>query len=103
MPPSRVRYASYYHLWTTIIRNDRPALVGAANRRQDASDVCAASAFEEFRRDPNGRYRVVETIKSLLRQTRARRASQPRMVPVAISIARSTASPAQRLDRRAAR
>jgi adenine-specific DNA-methyltransferase len=27
MPPSRVRYASYYHLWTTICLNDRPERV----------------------------------------------------------------------------
>lgn len=26
MPPSRVRYASYYHLWTTICKNDKPKL-----------------------------------------------------------------------------
>ena len=24
MPPSRVRYASYYHIWTTIIKHDKP-------------------------------------------------------------------------------
>ncbi|MDR2768923.1 MAG: DNA adenine methylase, partial [Treponema sp.] len=24
MPPSRVRYASYYHIWTTICLNDKP-------------------------------------------------------------------------------
>jgi adenine-specific DNA-methyltransferase len=28
MPPSRVRYAAYYHLWTTICLNDRPKLFG---------------------------------------------------------------------------
>ena len=27
MPPSRVRYAAYYHLWTTICLNDRPPAV----------------------------------------------------------------------------
>ncbi len=30
MPPSRVRYASYYHIWTTICLNDRPELFGKA-------------------------------------------------------------------------
>jgi len=34
---TRVRYASYYHFWTTLIKNDRPQLVGAANRREDLS------------------------------------------------------------------
>ena len=38
MPPSRVRYAAYYHLWTTIIQNDKPALFGKANRREDSRD-----------------------------------------------------------------
>jgi len=72
MPPSRVRYASYYHIWTTICLNDRPPLVGAANRRADAGDVYAASAFEDFRRDANGRYTVVNTIAQLLARTNAR-------------------------------
>ncbi len=34
---TRVRYASYYHLWTTIVKNDKPVVVGASNRREDAS------------------------------------------------------------------
>ena len=34
---TRVRYASYYHLWTTLVKNDNPAVVGAANRRYDCS------------------------------------------------------------------
>jgi len=38
MPTSRVRYFSYYHLWTTIVRNDKPEIGGAANRRKDSSD-----------------------------------------------------------------
>jgi len=72
MPPSRVRYASYYHLWTTICLNDRPQLTGVANRRKDVGDVQAASIFEEFRRAPNGRYVVIEAIERLIRQTRAK-------------------------------
>ncbi|HEU4834764.1 MAG TPA: DNA adenine methylase, partial [Pyrinomonadaceae bacterium] len=39
MPPSRVRYAAYYHLWTSICLFDKPALFGKANRRADTSDV----------------------------------------------------------------
>ena len=26
MPPSRVRYASYYHIWTSIIKHDKPKI-----------------------------------------------------------------------------
>ena len=28
MPPSRVRYSAYYHLWTTVCLNDKPPLFG---------------------------------------------------------------------------
>lgn len=69
MPPSRVRYASYYHVWTTIIRSDQPKLVGAANRREDVSDKVAASVFEEFRRSDKGRFIAVEAIEKLLNET----------------------------------
>jgi adenine-specific DNA-methyltransferase len=72
MPPSRVRYASYYHLWTTICLNDRPELFGKAKRRRDTSDVVAASVFEEFRRNAQGRFIAVEAIQRLLRSARAR-------------------------------
>ena len=34
---TRVRYRSYYHLWTTVCQNDQPSLHGAALRRYDAS------------------------------------------------------------------
>lgn len=72
MPPSRVRYASYYHLWNTVCLNDRPALAGAAARRADAGDVGAASEFEDFRRDGSGRFRVLASIERLIRKARAR-------------------------------
>jgi len=72
MPPSRVRYASYYHLWTTICLNDRPKLFGKAGRRKDTSDVVAASVFEEFRRNHNGRFIAVEAIENLIKSTNAR-------------------------------
>lgn len=71
MPPSRVRYASYYHLWTTICLNDRPKLFGKAKRRKDTSDVMAASVFEEFRRNSNGRFIVAEAIERLIKNTNA--------------------------------
>ena len=73
MPPSRVRYASYYHLWTTICLNDRPKLFGKALRRCDTSDTIAGSVFEEFRRNPDtGRFIAVEAIERLIQSTRAR-------------------------------
>ncbi len=73
MPPSRVRYAAYYHLWTTIILNDRPALFGKAKRRRDTSDRLAASVFEEFRRNPDsGRFIAVEAIERMLMAVNAR-------------------------------
>ena len=68
MPPSRVRYASYYHLWTTVILNDQPEVFGAANRRVDSRDKVAASVFEEFRRNDEGRFAAVAAIEKLLKQ-----------------------------------
>jgi adenine-specific DNA-methyltransferase len=72
MPPSRVRYSSYYHLWTTISLYDKPKLFGKANRRDDTSDTIAASVFEDFRRDSSGRFVVIEAIERLIQLTRAR-------------------------------
>lgn len=71
MPPSRVRYASYYHVWTSICRFDKPTLVGKAKRRADASDRVACSVFEEFRRGESGKFLAVEAIEKLIRGTRA--------------------------------
>ncbi len=71
MPPSRVRYASYYHLWSSICLFDNPQLFGKAKRRADTSDMLSASVFEEFRRNETGRFVVVEAIERLLRQTKA--------------------------------
>jgi adenine-specific DNA-methyltransferase len=72
MPPSRVRYAAYYHLWTTICLNDKPSLFGKANRRADSSDIVAGSVFEEFRKSESGRFLALEAIERLLQTTRAR-------------------------------
>jgi adenine-specific DNA-methyltransferase len=72
MPPSRVRYAAYYHLWTSVCLNDRPQTFGKAQRRADTSDGKAASVFEEFRRDDAGRLIAVEAIRRLLKEVRAR-------------------------------
>ena len=72
MPPSRVRYASYYHVWTTICRHDRPELFGKARRRTDSSDRIAGSVFEEFRRNEAGQFVAVEAIRRLIQRTHAR-------------------------------
>ncbi len=73
MPASRVRYASYYHLWTTICLNDKPKLFGKAKRRADTSDIVAGSLFEEYRKDENsGRFIAVEAIERLIRETQAK-------------------------------
>jgi adenine-specific DNA-methyltransferase len=72
MPPSRIRYASYYHIWTSICLNDKPEVVGKAKRRADASDTIAGSVFEEFRKDENGNFFAVEAIRRLLSETKAR-------------------------------
>ena len=72
MPPSRVRYAAYYHLWKSVILYDKPELFGKAKRRKDSSDQLAASVFEEFRCNPNGRFIAVEAIEKLIKSTQAR-------------------------------
>ncbi len=72
MPPSRVRYASYYHLWETICKNDQPDLFGKALRRKDTSDTVSASVFEEFRKNGDGKFIAVESIKQLLKETPCR-------------------------------
>ena len=71
MPPSRVRYASYYHVWTTICLNDKPSLFGKANRRIDTSDALAGSVFEEFRKGNSGKFIVIEAIEKLIKETSA--------------------------------
>ena len=72
MPPSRVRYASYYHIWKSVCLFDRPDLFGKANRRRDTSDKVSASVFEDFRRDSSGRYIAVSSIERLVKETQAR-------------------------------
>ncbi len=67
MPPSRVRYQSYYHVWTTVCLNDQPELFGKAKRRIDTSDVVAGSIFEEFRRNEQGRFIATDAIDRLIR------------------------------------
>ncbi|MEI6754129.1 MAG: DNA adenine methylase [Paludibacter sp.] len=72
MPPSRVRYAAYYHLWTTIINNDKPQLFGKANRREDSRDDCNGSVFEEFRKNESGDFLAMEAMRKLINETNSR-------------------------------
>ena len=45
---TRVRYKSYYHLWESICKNDKPLLFGKNGRRLDSSDkqIGGLSDFE---------------------------------------------------------
>ena len=72
MPPSRVRYNAYYHIWTTVVRNDKPALFGKVNRREDTRDLVSASVFEEFRKNEKGAFIAMEAIRTLIQNTKAR-------------------------------
>jgi len=72
MPPSRVRYSSYYHLWTSVCLFDKPELFGKVKRRKDTSDTVAASVFEEFRKNEEGRFVAIDAIERLLQKTTAR-------------------------------
>lgn len=68
MPPSRVRYNSYYHIWKTIILNDKPAIFGVNNRREDSRDE-NTSVFEEYRHDKNGNFLAINAISKLIEVT----------------------------------
>lgn len=72
MPASRVRYNSYYHIWTSVILNDRPRLFGKVNRREDSRDEVSASVFEEFRKDENGHFIAMQAIRRLIHATDSR-------------------------------
>lgn len=72
MPPSRVRYGAYYHVWTSVVLNDQPATFGKAKRRSDTSDTLSASIFEEFRRNEAGQLIAVEAIRNVLASVRAK-------------------------------
>lgn len=71
MPPSRVRYASYYHIWKTIILNDHPQLFGKANRREDTHDNESSSVFEEFKKNDEGKFIAMQAIDRMIRETNA--------------------------------
>ncbi len=69
MPPSRVRYGAYYHVWTSVCLNDKPQMFGKAKRRVDTSDTISSSVFEDFRKSETGKFIVVEAIQRLLNNT----------------------------------
>ena len=70
MPPSRVRYNAYYHIWSTIILNDHPQIFGKAGRREDSRDS-SASIFEEFRKTEKGDFIAMEALRKLISETNA--------------------------------
>ena len=72
MPPSRIRYAAYYHLWTSIILNDKPEVFGKAKRRAETSDTISNSVFEDFRKNENGKFVATEAIEKLMAKTNAK-------------------------------
>lgn len=71
MPPSRVRYQAYYHIWKTIILNDKPELFGKTNRRKDSSDNLSYSPFEDFRKNEEGHFIASNAIAQLIQNTKA--------------------------------
>ena len=71
MPPSRVRYASYYHIWKTVILNDEPELAGKTNRRADCDDRSSGSVFEEFRKNEEDRFIALTAIEKLIKECRS--------------------------------
>jgi len=72
MPPSRVRYASYYHIWTSIINHDKPEIFGKTNRREDTRDGVAASILEEFRKNKDGSFIAMQALDELIQKTNAK-------------------------------
>lgn len=71
MPPSRIRYASYYHFWTSVVLNDHPAVFGRASRREDSRDTVATSVFEDYHKAPDGHHLAMDAIDRLLTLTPA--------------------------------
>ena len=57
---------------STICLNDKPKLVGVANRREDVGDTISGSIFEEFRKNEDGQYLVIEAIERLIKNTPAK-------------------------------
>jgi adenine-specific DNA-methyltransferase len=66
MPSSRVRYNSYYHLWTSVILNDQPEIFGKARRREDTRDLKSISIFEEYRRNEAGKSIAMDALQKII-------------------------------------
>lgn len=71
MPPSRVRYNSYYHIWKTVILHDKPDVFGKANRRIDSKDTQYSCPFEEYRKDTTGNFIAMNALNTLLSSIKA--------------------------------
>jgi adenine-specific DNA-methyltransferase len=69
-PTTRVRYASYYHFWTTVVLNDKPQSVGASNRRFDCSSDSLPGGISKYE---STRYKeVLSEIEQLVAGAAAR-------------------------------
>ena len=71
MPASRVRYKSYYHIWETIVKNDKPQTFGVNHRRIDSKDHHNINPFEDFRKT-NDVYNSDLAIDTLIKKTNAK-------------------------------
>lgn len=69
MPPSRVRYAAYYHIWKTVVLNDKPELFGKASRRMDSKDTYCPSVFEEYKKNEDGKFIAMQAIDEMIKKT----------------------------------
>ena len=68
-PTSRVRYQSYYHIWKTLILNDRPEVFGKAKRRVDSLDELNYNIFEDYKKK-DGRSIASWGIEALIEKTK---------------------------------
>lgn len=66
MPSSRVRYGQYYHLWKTIILNDKPNLTGKINKREDNTAKDTFSVFEDYHKNEADIFYAQLAIESLI-------------------------------------
>ncbi len=66
MPSSRVRYNSYYHLWTSVILNDQTKIFGKAHRREDTRDTNNTSVFEAYRKNEQGKSIAMTALEKLI-------------------------------------
>lgn len=71
MPASRVRYNAYYHIWKSVILNDKPEVFGKCDRRVDSKDTVSKSVFEEFKKDEKG-FLAMQAIRKLIANTNSK-------------------------------